>query len=150
MREKPAAIPRYLKWFAAVCFGVPAILTVLPALDGAYGPAGSWCWILEDKQYWCVTCMWACCMGCIAVTRSFFRSALHVLLRLLIPGAIFNSTVRLQKQNMRIVGLAASDPNCPPPFPALLCSPLVARRRFQRICLRQSAAVATSHDHNAN
>jgi hypothetical protein len=52
-RERPEAMPGYLKLFALIALGVPALLTALPALDAAYGPAGSWCWIVEDKQYWC-------------------------------------------------------------------------------------------------
>ena len=47
--QTAAMLPRY----AAVSLGVPALLTVLPALDaGSYGPAGGWCWITEAKQYW--------------------------------------------------------------------------------------------------
>lgn len=41
-----------LPLFAAINFGVPLVLTIAPWFDGAYGPSGGWCWIVEAKQYW--------------------------------------------------------------------------------------------------
>jgi hypothetical protein len=38
--------------FAAVCFGIPLVLTILPAFDSAYGAAGGICWMKETKEYW--------------------------------------------------------------------------------------------------
>lgn len=34
-----------LKWMAAICYGIPAVLALLPIADNAYGVAGAWCWI---------------------------------------------------------------------------------------------------------
>ena len=89
-RLRPEQVAALLPRFAAVCLGLPALLAALPALDvggewggrlggrggftnanrpprlrlAAYGPAGGWCWITEEKQYWCVwvaRCWWGHC-----------------------------------------------------------------------------------------
>lgn len=38
--------------YALGCWIIPAVLTALPAIDRAYGPAGGWCWIIDEKAYW--------------------------------------------------------------------------------------------------
>jgi len=38
--------------FSAWCYGIPLVLTVAPAIDHAFGPAGAACWIKEEKAYW--------------------------------------------------------------------------------------------------
>ena len=49
---------RTLIWFNVVCFGLPLAVTVAPALDSAYGPAGGWCWLTERHQYWRFICFY--------------------------------------------------------------------------------------------
>lgn len=44
----------WLTWakFSAWCFGVPLLLTIIPGAAGAFGAAGSECWIKESKWGW--------------------------------------------------------------------------------------------------
>lgn len=44
--------PYLYAMYAAACWGIPVVLTALPATDVAYGPAGGWCWIVDNKAYW--------------------------------------------------------------------------------------------------
>jgi len=41
-----------LAQFAAVCFGLPLVLTAIAGGIGALGPSGAWCYIVEEYQYW--------------------------------------------------------------------------------------------------
>lgn len=34
--------------YAVVCYGIPTIATIAPAIDNAYGPAGGWCWYVTS------------------------------------------------------------------------------------------------------
>jgi hypothetical protein len=52
LRMPADVVERKYKWFALACYGVPAVLTLLPLSDAAYGPAGGWCWIRGNKDYW--------------------------------------------------------------------------------------------------
>jgi hypothetical protein len=57
-------INNFICYYVAVCFGLPAVLTVLPyffgeanasesGLDlGAYGDTGGWCWIKPQNPVW--------------------------------------------------------------------------------------------------
>lgn len=38
-------------WFIAVCYGFPAVLTLIPGLVHAYGLAGAWCWISNKYNF---------------------------------------------------------------------------------------------------
>lgn len=44
----------WLTWakFSAWCLGVPLLLTIIPGAAGAFGAAGSECWIKESKWGW--------------------------------------------------------------------------------------------------
>eukprot|EP00466_Bigelowiella_natans_P009630 jgi/Bigna1/81724/fgenesh1_pg.83_\ len=43
--EKVLGITKSMPRYHAYCWGVPFILTVLPAATGSYGSSGAWCWI---------------------------------------------------------------------------------------------------------
>ncbi|XP_026886860.2 cyclic AMP receptor-like protein A isoform X1 [Electrophorus electricus] len=38
--------------YHVVAWGVPLFMSVLPLLNGYYGPAGAWCWITGDRVAW--------------------------------------------------------------------------------------------------
>jgi len=44
------AIETYMSKYHAVCWGLPAILTILPLTTGSYGDAGGWCWIKSQRD----------------------------------------------------------------------------------------------------
>lgn len=48
LRDDWATLGRFAAW----CYGVPLLLTVLPLFDGAYGASYTACWIRPEKVYW--------------------------------------------------------------------------------------------------
>ncbi len=79
---------RALLWFCAVCFGLPLVVTIAPAIDSAYGPAGGWCWLTEKKVYWRFICFYAPLWMCM-----IFNVAAYVWVWLRI-----RATIRLQPE----------------------------------------------------
>eukprot|EP00282_Hemiselmis_andersenii_P003632 CAMPEP_0114119726 /NCGR_PEP_ID=MMETSP0043_2-20121206/6265_1 /TAXON_ID=464988 /ORGANISM="Hemiselmis andersenii, Strain CCMP644" /LENGTH=273 /DNA_ID=CAMNT_0001212293 /DNA_START=165 /DNA_END=982 /DNA_ORIENTATION=- len=45
-------VARFERYYHLVSWVVPLFFAVLPQLDGAYGPAGAWCWIVRSKDHW--------------------------------------------------------------------------------------------------
>ncbi|KAK7477158.1 hypothetical protein BaRGS_00031644 [Batillaria attramentaria] len=45
---KATETARFEWLYHAVCWAVPLLLSVLPFIGNHYGPAGAWCWIVED------------------------------------------------------------------------------------------------------
>lgn len=48
----PTQIHEHAMKYHAICWLVPALLTVLPLVNNGYGDTGGWCWIPEEKIYW--------------------------------------------------------------------------------------------------
>lgn len=83
--------------FSAFCFGLPLILTIAPAADGAFGAAGGACWIKESKAYWRFISFYAPLWGAIAF-NIFVYARVTSLLRSTVRTAGANDAVA---QNIR-------------------------------------------------
>ncbi|RYG57315.1 hypothetical protein EON66_00695 [archaeon] len=38
--------------FAAISFGIPGIFSLVAGVNGVYGPAGGWCWMVGSAEIW--------------------------------------------------------------------------------------------------
>ena len=45
--------------FSLVCLGLPLVLSLTAFYDNAYGPAGSWCWVMSDRSTWRLVAFYA-------------------------------------------------------------------------------------------
>ncbi|XP_041663659.1 cyclic AMP receptor 1 isoform X3 [Cheilinus undulatus] len=43
---------RYQMFYHLIAWGVPLVMASFPLLKGYYGPAGAWCWIIDDHVAW--------------------------------------------------------------------------------------------------
>lgn len=69
--------------FCVVAFGLPAVVTIAPAVDHAFGPAGGWCWIIEEKAFWRFACfygpLWAAMLFNVCVYVWIWRTLQRVI-----------------------------------------------------------------------
>ena len=49
-RKSTEDVSRRFPIFCAVCYGMPAVLALLPLIDNSYGPSGAWCWISSNIE----------------------------------------------------------------------------------------------------
>jgi cAMP receptor-like G-protein coupled receptor len=65
--------------FAAVCFTIPLILTIVPGAMGAFGPAGESCWITDDYAYMRWVCFYVPLWAVFAFNAAVYVRVLSLL-----------------------------------------------------------------------
>jgi hypothetical protein len=82
-RAPPEDSWRTLARFASVCLGVPLLLTVAPGAAGAFGAAGSECWIRNSHWPWRLVAFFIPLWLCIA-----FNAVVYVRVRALLARTV--------------------------------------------------------------
>lgn len=48
---KMTSTKKFERVFCGICWGVPLAIAGIPLVAGRYGPAGAWCWIVDDWEW---------------------------------------------------------------------------------------------------
>lgn len=74
---------RTILLIAAVCYGIPLILTIAAGAGGAFGPSGASCWIKPTHPWWQFFCFYAPLWVCVA-----YNSFVYVRVTMLVKRTI--------------------------------------------------------------